>query len=70
MWSRYYRNHALVILTLVEVYCSVDKSIESVVLTLCYTSTWEMLVTTLTNDDIACYYRLTTEDLNTKSLSC
>ena len=65
---RYNRNYTLVVLSLVEVYSTVNESIEGVILTLCNACTWEVLVATLANDDVACYNLLTTENLNTKSL--
>lgn len=61
-------NNTLVVLTLVEVNSTVYESVESVVLALSYTSTSEVLVATLTNDDVACDNALTAENLNTKSL--
>ena len=64
------RDNALVILSLVEVYGTVNESVEGIVLALSDTSTWEVLVATLAHDDVACYNLLTTENLNTKSLCC
>lgn len=51
-----------------EVYCSINKSIKCVVLALSNTCAREVLVTTLTYDDVASYNLLTTKNLNTKSL--
>ena len=64
----YDRYHALVVLSLVEVYSTVNESIESVVLTLSNASTGEVLVTTLANDDVAGCNALTAENLHAKSL--
>ena len=61
-------NNTLVVLSLVEVNSTVNECIESVVLALSYTSTCEVLIATLANDDVACDNALAAENLNTKSL--
>ncbi len=66
--SWYYRHYALVKLSFVEINCTINKCIEGVVLTLRNTCAWEMLVATLTHNNVASYNLLTTENLNTKSL--
>lgn len=53
--------------TLVEVHNTVNKCIESVVLANTYILAWVMLGATLTNDNVACLYNLTTEVLQTES---
>lgn len=62
------RNDRLVVLTLVEVNSTIYESVESIVLTLSNINAWEVLVTTLTNDDVASYTLLTTPNLNAESL--
>lgn len=66
--SRDNRHDRLVVLSSVEVYCTVYESVESIVLTLCYIFAREMLVTTLANDDVACDALLTTPNLDAESL--
>ena len=65
---RYNRHNGLVILSSVEVYSTVYESVESIVLALCYIVAWEVLVTALAYDDVACYTLLTTPNLDTESL--
>jgi hypothetical protein len=52
----------------VEVYGAINESVESIILALSHTSTWEVLVATLANDDVTCYNLLSTEDFYAKSL--
>lgn len=65
---RYYRHYTLVELAFAEVYHTVNKSVECVILTLCYTGTGEVFVATLANYNVTCNNSLTTINLNTKSL--
>ena len=58
-----YRDSALVAGTLVEIYDSISQCIERVILTLSYILTGEVLVATLTNDNVAGYNLLATPDL-------
>ena len=66
--SRDYRHNALVILSFVEVDCTVNKSIECIVFTLSDIKAWEVLVTTLSNDDVTSYTLLSAPNLHTESL--
>lgn len=58
------RNCTLVLAALVEVNDTICQSIQCIILTLSYILTWEVLVTTLANDDVTCDDALTTPDLN------
>ena len=62
--GREHANSALIALTLVEIHHAIGKSEQSVVLTLSYVLTWEVLVATLANDDVTCDDALTTPDLH------
>ncbi len=65
---REHRDCTLVATSLVEVHNTVGQCIECVVFALGYVLTGEMLVTTLTHDDVAGDDLLTTPNLNTKPL--
>ena len=65
---RYYRNCALVITAFVEVYHTVNESIQGVVLADTHVLTWVVLCAALANDDVAGDTLLATPDLNTLSL--
>ena len=58
-------NGALVVRTLVEINDAVGQCVQRVVLALGYILTGEMLVATLTNDDVAGGNALSTSNLNT-----
>lgn len=62
---RYYRNCALVITAFVEVYHTVNESIQGVVLADTHVLTRVVLGAALANDDVAGDTLLTTPDLNT-----
>ena len=53
-----------------ELNSTINQSIQRVVLTHSHIVACVVLRATLTNDDVACYALLTTENLNAKSLSC
>ena len=63
------RNVALVVLTTLECYDTVNQSVESVVTTHTDGCTGIMICTTLTYDDITGLACLATPDFNTKSLA-
>ena len=50
---RNYRNITLVALALVELYCTIDQCIQSVILTHCNVVACVVLRATLTNNDVA-----------------
>ena len=62
---RYYRNCALVITAFVEIYHTVNESIQGVVLADTHVLTRVVLCAALANDDVAGNTLLTTPDLNT-----
>ena len=62
---RYYRNCALVITAFVEVYHTVNESIQGVVLADTHVLTRVVLGAALANDDVAGDTLLATPDLNT-----
>lgn len=63
------RYDALVTSTLVELYRSVNKCIQRIVLTDSHVVTRVVLRTALANDDVTSHTLLTAEDLNAESLS-
>ena len=58
-------DSTLIVLASVEVNDTVCKCIQCVILTLCNILSWEVLVATLANDDVACNNLLSTPDLDT-----
>jgi len=58
-----YGDDALVAATLLEVYYSIYKCIESIVLADAHIVAWVVVSAALANDDVACYYALSTPDL-------
>lgn len=60
-----HRDFALVELSFVEDNDAVGKSIKGIVLALCDILTWEVLVATLANDDVAGCNLLSTPDFYT-----
>ena len=61
------RNCRAVLATLLEYYCTIYESVQSVVLTDTYVLAWVVLSATLTNDDVTSLSKLTTEKLKSKS---
>ena len=52
-----------------EYYCTINQCEEGVVLAHTYVLAWVVNCTTLTNDDVACLSKLTTEKLQTESFA-
>lgn len=64
-----YRDVGAIVTLACEDDCTVDQSIEGMVLTDTDTCTWVVLCATLTNDDVPSLCSLTTEKLYTKSFA-
>ena len=68
--NRIYRNVRTIVLLLSENHDTVHQSEQCVILTHTYILTWVVYGTTLTNQDVTSLSKLTTENLNTESLTC
>lgn len=68
--NRIYRNVRTIVLLLSENHDTVHQSEQRVILTHTYILTWVVHGTTLTNQDVTSLSKLTTENLNTESLTC
>jgi len=65
-----YRNVALVVTSLLELYSAVNECVECVVRTHSHVLTGMVYCTSLTYDDVTGLAYLATENLYTKSLAC
>lgn len=65
-----YRNIRTIVLLLSEYNHTVNQCEQSVILTHTYILTWVVNSTTLTNQNVTCLCILTTENLNSESLTC